>query len=118
MKRVIAVVTAAVITLIVGLGMLVVGVNAVLNPNSIPVSNSPAEASAVNNLPASTDANSQSQIAQLQSLVAQYQNREKQYQAQINQLNSQLQDAQSILAELQRRGIIRIGADGSVQLRR
>ncbi|MGE5263917.1 MAG: hypothetical protein ACM3S0_11090, partial [Acidobacteriota bacterium] len=72
MKRVIAVVTAAVITLIVGLGMLVVGVNAVLNPNSIPVSNSPAEASAINNLPTSTDTNSQGQIAQLQSLVAQY----------------------------------------------
>jgi uncharacterized protein with von Willebrand factor type A (vWA) domain len=118
LKRVIAVVTAGVITLIVGLGMLVVGVNAVLNPNSIPVSNSPAEASAVNNLPASTDTNSQGQIAQLQSLVAQYQNREKQYQAQINQLNGQLQGAQSILAELQRRGIIRIGSDGSIQLRR
>jgi Tfp pilus assembly protein FimV len=98
--------------------MLVVGANAVLNPNSIPVSNSPAEVSPINNLPASTDANSQSQIAQLQSLVAQYQNREKQYQAQISQLNSQLQDAQSILAELQRRGIIRIGTDGSIQLRR
>lgn len=118
MKRVVAVITAAVITLIVGLGMLVVGVNAVLNPNSIPITNSPAEASAINNSPVSTDANSQAQIAQLQSLVVQYQNREKQYQAQINQLNSQLQDAQSVLAELQRRGIIRIGADGSIQLRR
>ncbi len=114
-----AIAAAADRTLIVGLGLLRVGVNAIFNPNSIPVSNSPAEAAAVSNAPAisSTDANAQAQIAQLQSLVNQYQSREQQYQAQINNLNSQLQNAQSILMELQRRGIIRIGSDGTVQLR-
>ena len=61
-KQGIAFLSAFIITAIVALSMLVVGVNAATNPNSVAASNSPAAAS-----PASVStstASSQAQIAQ------------------------------------------------------
>ncbi len=127
MKKISAIIAATIITAIVGFGMLIVGANAIFNPNSVPVSNTPANSQAdppatVGSAP-SGDA--QAQIAQLQNLVQQYQGREKQYQSQIaqyqsqvNQLNSQVQQMQGILVQLQRRGIISIQSDGTIQLGR
>ena len=45
MKRLQGLIAAAFITVLVALGMLVIGVNAVANANSVPVSDSPAQAS-------------------------------------------------------------------------
>jgi len=129
MKRLQALAAAAIITGLVGLGMLAIGVNAVLNPNTVAASNAPGDP-ATNVSAASPDA--QAQVNQLQDLVAQYQNREKQYQAQLNQYQSreqqyqaqlnqadtQLQQVQQLLMELQRRGLIRINSDGSILLPR
>jgi septal ring factor EnvC (AmiA/AmiB activator) len=132
MKRIRAVIAAVMITGLVGLGMLAIGANAALNPNTVAVSNAPGDppAPAV----AATSSQTQTQINHLQDLIAQYQNREKQYQAELNQAKTQLQQYQSLLtelnqadtqlqqyqallAELQRRGLIRVNSDGSIQLR-
>ena len=110
LKRILALLTAVLVTCLIGFAMLAVGVNAVSNPNAVPVSNSPAVSA-----PASQ---TQSQIEQLQSLVKQYQSREQQYQARLAQDEAQLQQYQSLLMELQRRGVIRVNPDGSLQLRR
>lgn len=140
MKRIQALLAAVLITGLVGLGMLAIGVNAALNTNTIPVSDSPqnvavaaseidpqAQTQAASSLIAQyQDREKQYQaqlnqatakIQQLNSLVTQYQTREKQYQTQLNQANQQNQQFQSILTELQRRGIIRIASDGTIQLR-
>ncbi len=115
MKRLYAFIAAAIITSLVGLGMLAIGVNAALNPNTVAVSNAPGDPATDVSAP-SPDA--QAQVRQLQDLVAQYQDREKQYQAQLNQEDMQLQQYQQLLIELQRRGLIRINGDGSIQLPR
>ncbi len=109
LKRLYAFLAALIVTGIVALCMLVIGVSAAMNPNTVPIADSPSD-------PAAASASSPAQIDQMQSLIQQYQNREKQYQTQLNQMNTQLQQYQSLLQDLQRRGIIRINADGSYQL--
>jgi TolA-binding protein len=102
---------------VIALGLLVVGVSAMMNPNSVPVADSPDAPAAVAETTTS-DPQAAAQINQLQSLVAQYQNREKQYQTQIGQLNQEVQQMQGVLQQLQRLGVIRINGDGTIQLRR
>ena len=115
MKRLQALAAAVIITTLVGLGMVAIGVNAALNPNTVAVSDAPGDPSQSVSA-ASPDA--QAQVRQLQDLVAQYQDREKQYQAQLSQASAQLQQYQQLLMELQRRGLIRINGDGSILLPR
>ena len=131
-KPLVALLAAGLMTACVGASMLAIGAAALINPNSTAPANSPKQASAV----AST-VSQQAQVQQLQGLIAQYQSREQQYQAQINQLNNlitqyqsrekqyqaqldqvttQAQQSQQILDELQRRGVIRILSDGTIQL--
>ena len=116
MKRQIpAIIAALLITGFMTLAMSIVGVNALFNQNSVPVSNSTSAA-----------ANSQqAQIAQLQDLVKQYQARETQYQQreqqyqqreqqdqqQIAQVTAQMQQ---LLFDLQSRGLIEVQSDGQI----
>ncbi len=119
-KQLVALLVAFGLTGIVGLAMLVVGVNAAANTNGVAVSNSPAQASVANS--SGTSASSKdAQIAQLQNLVAQYQAREQQYQTalqndqqQINQAQQQMQSVQQLLNFLQQRGIIYIDGQGNI----
>jgi hypothetical protein len=130
-KQILALVTAFLVTSMIGLGMLAIGANAATNPDSVPVSNSPGDSGAA----VSTGAQSptgqpadviaqyqkreqqyQAQINQLNSLITQYQSREKQYQAQLDQATTQAQQSQQILSELQKRGLIRIMSDGTIQI--
>jgi uncharacterized phage infection (PIP) family protein YhgE len=115
MKRLQAVVAAAIITGVVALCMLLIGINALLNTNSVAVSDSPATTTALN---APTTNVNQGQVTQYQKLIAQYQNREKQYQAQLDQANAQVQQYQQLLSQLQSAGVIRITSDGQILLRR
>lgn len=108
-KQIQALVAAILVTAVIGLGMLAIGVNAALNTNTVPVSDSPSVAAAAND--------SQISAQDSSGLIAQYQDREKQYQSQLSQATAQAQDLQNILNELQRRGIIRINSDGTIQLR-
>jgi peptidoglycan hydrolase CwlO-like protein len=116
MKRLEAIIAAAIITGVVALSMLLIGVNALLNPNSVPVSDSPVT-TALNSTTAATTVD-QAQVSQLQSLITQYQSREKQYQAQLDQANTQLEQYQQVLSALQSAGVIRITSDGQILLRR
>jgi len=107
MKRIQALIAAVIITSLIGLGMLAVGVNAALNPNTVPISDAPGFSPTTT----ATSSQDQAQINRLQNLVAQYQ-------AQLNQANAQIQDYQGLLEQLQQRGIIRINSDGTIQLPR
>jgi len=112
-KQVVAFIAALVITGIVALFMVVAGVNAMTNPNSVPVSNSPSQSTTAITDP-STSASAQTQIAQLQGLVAQYQAQEQQYQAALQQADQQVQSIQQLLLYLQSRGVIRIDSQGNI----
>jgi uncharacterized protein YlxW (UPF0749 family) len=118
-KHVLALLAAILITGVTALGMFVIGVNALVNPNTTTISNSVS--AAVTQDPSSSNATYQAQIAQLQSLVNQYQARDQQYQQIINQDNQQLQQAsnemqmiQQLLGYLQQQGLIRITNDGRI----
>ena len=117
MKRLEAMIAALIVTGILGVCMLLVGASTLLNPNSVPVSNSIDDTAPAANV-ATTDSETSAQINQLKDLVAQYQGREKQYQSQIDQLNGQVKQLQGVLTELQRRGVIRMLNDGTIQLGR
>ncbi len=122
-KHVLALLAAVFITGVTALGMFVIGVNALVNPNTTNTSNSPSAGAAVAQDPAASNTNAtyQAQIAQLQSLVNQYQARDQQDQQIINQDNQQLQQAsnevqmiQQLLGYLQQQGLIRITNDGRI----
>ncbi len=126
MKKKPAIIAAFITTLVIGAAMLLVGMNAFYNPNAVPVSNSPTDPA----LSAATDPNiaavsastsgtsASDQVKQLQSLVAQYQQQVQQLQSQLNQATTADQQYQSLLSQLQSRGIIRIDSSGNVYISR
>jgi hypothetical protein len=138
MKRFQGLIAATLVTVVIGLGMVAIGVNAASNTNSVPVSNSPAQAAQAstattsNVVNISNSAADQSQIKQLQDTIQQYQarekqyqDREKQYQTELARVSQQLNDAtaqadqlQQILMALQQRGVIRISDDGRISIPR
>jgi septal ring factor EnvC (AmiA/AmiB activator) len=129
-----AIIASLAITAVIALGIFVIGINAVLNPNTVPVVNAASNsdpggsiATVSNPSSSSVSANpaADQQIAQLQSLIKQYQDREQQYQTQLSnaaqqldQANQQLQSYQQLLTALEQRGIIRIDQNGNVLIPR
>ena len=100
-------------TLVLGLVILALGLNALFNSNVTPV-----QAAGPTDQSISAD---QATIDQLQSLIAQYQAREGQYQNelqqaadQLNQANTQLQQYQTLVTALEQAGVIQITGDGRV----
>ena len=132
MKQASALIGALIITGIVGAAMVLVGVNVFFNKNSVPVSNSPSSAAATVVTTTAGSTQDPPSVQQLQDLIAQYQSREQQYQAQltqaqqeiqqassqIQQANGQIQQYQSLIQALQQRGVITIGQDGTIYIRR
>jgi biotin-(acetyl-CoA carboxylase) ligase len=125
MKRLQGFIAASFITAIVAVGTVGIGVNALSNPNTVAVSNSPAQTTqaAQVSTKAATDQTS-AEIDQMQNLIKQYQSREQQYQTEIKSLSQKLSDANAtadqarqILDALQQRGIIQITQDGRIFLR-
>ncbi len=116
MKRWQALIAATIVTGLVAFGMLVVGLNAFFNTNSVKASDAAVSVTAPTGAPQAASAPSvdQTQLTQLQSLIAQYQDREKQYQAQLNQLNGELQQYQQVLTQLQQQGLIQVTQDGQI----
>jgi peptidoglycan hydrolase CwlO-like protein len=102
MKQKSALLSALIITAVIGLGMLLLSVNALLNKNTVPVSNSPAQVSSVDPTQGST--------------LAQYQTELAAAQQQLDQANNQIQQYQSLLLALQQRGVIMIGRDGNIYI--
>ena len=122
MKRLQGLIAATAVTGIVALGMVGIGVNAASNPNSVAVSDSPAQTAQVSANSAADQTSAQ--IDQLQNLIKQYQSREQQYQTEIKSLSQKLSDANAtadqarqIIQALQERGIIQISRDGRIFLR-
>jgi hypothetical protein len=125
-KQIPALIAAILITACVAIAMLGVGLNALLNKNSVAAANTNANAAQVSQVSASD----QAQIAQLQARIQEYQQREEQYKQLLQQSQTQLQDAQTqvqqaaevqkqftaFLQALQQRGIIRIQGDGTVMI--
>ena len=111
MNRMKALAVSLVITGLIACAMLAIGASALFNPNGVAASNTPGVSAPPAGAVSSTD------VQQLQDVVRQYQEREKQYQSQLDQANAQVQQYQSILAQLQRRGVIRILSDGTIQVR-
>lgn len=108
-----ALLAAFVITLVLGLAMAALGLNALVNQNSVPIQTASALDQTLNSDPVTDD--------QAGSLIAQYQAREQQYQTQLQQAadqlntaNAQLQQYQSLVSALQQAGVIQITSDGRV----
>jgi len=102
MKQKSALLSAFIITGVIGLGMLLLSVNALFNKNTVPVSNSPSQISSVDPAQGST--------------LAQYQTELAAAQQQLDQANNQIQQYQSLLLALQQRGVIMIGRDGNIYI--
>jgi peptidoglycan hydrolase CwlO-like protein len=125
MKQTSALIGALVITFIMGAAMVLVGANVFFNKNSAPLSDSPYGTASVVVPTAAGSTQDSASVQQLQSLISQYQSREQQYQTQLNQAqqdiqqaSSQIQQYQALIIALQQRGIITIGQDGTVSIRR
>lgn len=120
MKKLPAIIAAFGVTCLVGLMMLVVGVNAYFNPNSVAVDNQPGDAAQI-----AVTGNPVDQVQQLQARIQEYQAREQQVQQQLNQASQQIEQAnselnqyQQLIANLQEMGVVRIDRDGNVSLPR
>ena len=110
-----ALLTAFIITAFMGIGILLIGGNALFNSNGVAISSS-ATASA-------SSADQAAQIKLLQSQLAEYQTREQQYKTQLDKAAqqirtdaSQIQQFQMLLSALQNRGLITISSDGRIFL--
>jgi len=120
-----AVLAALVMTAIIGLAILALGANALLNSNVTPVqaANLPDQSLSVDQSSVNQVAADQATIEQLQNLVEQYQARELQYQSelqqaadQLDQTNAELQQYQGVVNALQESGVIQISRNGRVFL--
>src|SRR5512136_1516208 len=103
MKTLPALLFALGITAVVAVAMVVIGSNALVNPNTTPITNSPSTsnvaAASFSSSSQQADPSQATQLLQLQALVTQYQDREKQYQSELNQSIQQLNDANTQLQQ-------------------
>jgi TolA-binding protein len=128
MKRKPALIAAFLTTFVIAIVMVLVGANALFNPNSVPVSTSPTAVSASDpggGVVAVSASTTSDQIQQLNTLIAQYQQREQQYQQreqqyqqQLNDAVSQVQQLENVLQQLQAMGVIRIDQNGQISVPR
>ena len=123
-KNIPAILAAFGMTFLIGLVMVIIGLNALVNKNVTPVQAANPTDQAVNA--------DQATIDRLQSQIATYQAREQQYQTelsqaadQLNQANAQLAQADSTLQQyqglitaLQNANVIQITPDGQVLIPR
>ena len=141
MKKIPAFLAALFVTLMMGFVMLGIGATAYLNTRNVPIQNTAGSASMVTNAPitavslvqgaqnqaGSTQTQLDAYIAQLNLAIQRINDANTQIQilqSQMNQANTQLSDAsatiqtyQNTLLQLQQRGLISIGNDGSITIR-
>jgi hypothetical protein len=120
MKHFTALLAALGMTAIVGLALLGIGLNAMVNRNVVQTQDAPSVSTT-----SQISVASSTQVDQMQSLIRQYQARDQQYQSQLNsviqqlnQRNAQLQQFTQLLLELQNRGLIFIQPDGTILIPR
>jgi hypothetical protein len=119
MRTIPALIAAFLITAMVSGVLLLVGANALLNANTVPVSDSKQ----ASNSSTGIIQMDQHQVQQLESRIQQYQQREKQYQTdlniaaqRINQSNQQIRSYQQLIVALQQAGVIQVSPDGQVMI--
>jgi hypothetical protein len=115
MKHVSAIITALAITAVIGLGIMVIGVNALTNTNTVPLQNSPNASLSGNNL-SNTSSNSAAQSTSTLPDVQQLQQQMSDLQSQLDQASQIIQQYQSLLVVLQQRGVISIDQNGNIYL--
>ena len=115
MKHISAILTAVIITTIIGLGILVVGVSALSNTNTVALQNSPNTSSTGTNL-TNTGGNTAVSSASSSSDVQQLQQQVSNLQTQLDQAAQVIQQYQSLLLVLQQRGVIVIDQSGNIYL--
>ena len=115
MKHLSAIITAFVITAVVGLGIMVIGVSALTNTNTVPLQNSPNASLTGNNL-SNSSANSAAQSASTSSDVQQLKQQVSDLQSQLDQAIQAIQQYQSLLTVLQQRGVISVDSNGNIHL--
>ena len=100
-----ALIAAFGITALVGIGILLIGLNALFNPQ-------PALAqSTTGNQTFDVSTSNATEIQQLQDTITQYQ-------SQLDQANFQIQQYQGLIIALQNQGVIRINQDGTISIPR
>jgi peptidoglycan hydrolase CwlO-like protein len=113
MKHISAIIAALIITAIVGLGIAVIGANALTNTNTAPLQNSPNTSVTGSNQTGSDPAG---QSAALPTNVQQLQQEITSLQSQLNQDSQALQQYQSLIQVLQQRGVIYIDRNGNIYI--
>jgi signal transduction histidine kinase len=115
MKHISAIITAILITTIIGLGIIVIGVSALTNKNTVALQNSTNQSVSGKNL-TNTSGNSSGVIASTSPEVQQLQQQVSDLQSQLDQENQVVQQYQSLLIALQQRGLISIDQRGNIYL--
>jgi len=115
MKHISAILTAVIITTVIGLGILAVGVSALTNTNTVALQNSPSSIITGNNL-TKTGGNTSGSSPSSSSDGQQLQQQVSDLQAQLNQASQIIQQYQSLLLVLQQRGVIVIDRSGNIYL--
>jgi peptidoglycan hydrolase CwlO-like protein len=101
MKHLFALFTALIITAVIGLGVLIIGVSAFTNQNTVAIQNTANTNAAVSSVSTSSD------VEQLRQQVSDLQ-------TQLDQATQAVQQYQSLILALQQRGVISISEDGRV----
>ena len=114
MKHASAITTALVITAIIGLGIMVIGVSAFTNKNTVPLQNSPNASLAGSS--ANSSANSSQSAASTPAQVQQLQQQVTDLQNQLDQASQVVAQYQNLLLVLQQRGVISIDSNGNIYL--
>ena len=113
MKHFSAIITALLITAVIGFGIVVIGVNAMTNRNTVALQNSPNTSlvgtSNTSSDPATSSSSASADVQQLQQQLSDTQ-------AQLEQATQAVQQYQELLRALQQRGVIVIGQDGRIYL--
>lgn len=115
MKHISAILTAVIITTLIGLGILVIGGSALTNTNTVALQNSPNASFTGNNL-TNTGGNSAVSSGSSSSEVQQLQQQVGDLQSQLDQASQAIQQYQSLLVVLQQRGVIVIDRNGNIYL--
>jgi peptidoglycan hydrolase CwlO-like protein len=109
-KHLSAVLTALVITAVIGFGIFTIGVNALTNKNTVPLQNTPSTAATTTNSNTAADPPTTStNVQQLQQEVSTLQ-------SQLNQESQVIQQYQSLIQALQQRGVIVIDRNGNIYI--
>jgi signal transduction histidine kinase len=115
MKHISALFTALIITAVIGLGIVVVGVSALTNTNTVALQNSPNTNLTGNNI-TNAVSNSDGSSVSASSEVQQLQQQVSDLQSQLDQAGQAIQQYQSLLLALQQRGVIVIDRSGNIYL--